>query len=203
MDFVFVDRESAYPNRYLLIPESGENTYVLLERADEVVTPGTPLNAETFNAMVAEINKKAPNVAYKFSAAFAATNPAPTDLWDIDIKDANLDGSSNMWNSYVVADKATSLTNCPVTSGAFHAFRTVETNPAGDFLVTLREVYPTLGRVWTAKYSGGSWEGWVANYPGDLKAMLAAGNTILSSYQYGYELPPAGTAGRLFFKVVE
>lgn len=35
-----------------------------------------------------------------------------------------------------------------------------------------------------------------------LKNLFAAGNTILSSYQYGNELPAAGTAGRIFFKKV-
>lgn len=33
-----------------------------------------------------------------------------------------------------------------------------------------------------------------------LKNLFASGNTILSSYQYGDELPAAGTAGRIFFK---
>ncbi len=35
-----------------------------------------------------------------------------------------------------------------------------------------------------------------------LKNLLAAGNMILSSNQYGDTLPTAGVAGRLFFKVV-
>lgn len=56
MDRVFVDRESAYPNRYLMVAEDGTQTYVVLERADEPVTPGTPLNAETFNGMMEEID---------------------------------------------------------------------------------------------------------------------------------------------------
>lgn len=33
-----------------------------------------------------------------------------------------------------------------------------------------------------------------------LANLFASGNTILSSYQYGDELPEAGTAGRIFFK---
>ena len=64
MSTVFVDRESAYPNRYRVIPESGDAYYIVLERADEPVTPGTPLNAETFNGMRDEIDadiaKRAP-----------------------------------------------------------------------------------------------------------------------------------------------
>lgn len=35
-----------------------------------------------------------------------------------------------------------------------------------------------------------------------LKNLLAAGATVLSSYQYGNSLPAAGTKGRLFFKKV-
>lgn len=35
-----------------------------------------------------------------------------------------------------------------------------------------------------------------------IKNLLAAGNTVLSSYQYGTSLPAAGTKGRIFFKVV-
>ena len=33
-----------------------------------------------------------------------------------------------------------------------------------------------------------------------LKNLFADGNTVLSSYQYGDELPAAGTVGRIFFK---
>lgn len=33
-----------------------------------------------------------------------------------------------------------------------------------------------------------------------LKNLFADGITVLSSYQYGDELPEAGTAGRIFFK---
>lgn len=33
-----------------------------------------------------------------------------------------------------------------------------------------------------------------------LKNLFAAGNTVLSSYQYGDTLPAAGNAGRIFFK---
>ena len=53
---VFVDRESAYPNRYLMTPVNGTASYVVLERADEPVTPGTALNAETFNGLISTIN---------------------------------------------------------------------------------------------------------------------------------------------------
>lgn len=50
---VFTDRVSAYPNRYILTDANGNASYVILERADEPTVVGTPLNAETFNAMIA------------------------------------------------------------------------------------------------------------------------------------------------------
>lgn len=51
----FIDRVSAYPGRYIMTTEDGSTSYVILERADEPTTPGTPLNAETFNAMFDDI----------------------------------------------------------------------------------------------------------------------------------------------------
>lgn len=60
--------------------------------------------------------------------------------------------------------------------------------------------------------TAGTWHGGVipvayggtgqTNAANALKAMFAAGATILSSNQYGATLPAAGTAGRLFFKTV-
>ena len=41
-----------------------------------------------------------------------------------------------------------------------------------------------------------------ANTAAGLKAQLANGNTILSSYQYGTSLPSTATKGRIFFKKV-
>ena len=47
----FVDRKSAKPNRYKVTTESGETFFAVLERADEPIIDGTPLNAETLNAI--------------------------------------------------------------------------------------------------------------------------------------------------------
>ena len=49
---LFIDRQSAKPRRYKVIPEKGEPYYVVLERADEPIVDGTPLNAETFNSIL-------------------------------------------------------------------------------------------------------------------------------------------------------
>ncbi len=49
----FVDRQSTYPNRYKITREDGTTEYVTLERADQPTVAGTPLNADTFNNMMA------------------------------------------------------------------------------------------------------------------------------------------------------
>lgn len=56
---IFEDRESTYPNRYLMTAEDGSAAHVILERADDPIKVGTPLNAETLNAA---FNEKAPAV---------------------------------------------------------------------------------------------------------------------------------------------
>lgn len=63
MAFVFVDRESTYPNKYKVTRDDGSTYYVLLERADEPVVEGTPLNAETFQAMMADAVKSVNGMA--------------------------------------------------------------------------------------------------------------------------------------------
>lgn len=52
---VFEDRISTYPNRYKLTDADGNESYVTMERADEPIRNGTPLNADTFNEMQDEI----------------------------------------------------------------------------------------------------------------------------------------------------
>ena len=51
MGLLFRDRVSTYPNRYKLNKADGTSEYVTLERADSPTQVGTPLNADTFNAM--------------------------------------------------------------------------------------------------------------------------------------------------------
>ena len=47
----FKDRISSYPGRYTMTDENGNVSNVVLERNDEPVQEGTPLNADTFNSM--------------------------------------------------------------------------------------------------------------------------------------------------------
>ena len=62
----FVDRVSAYPNRYIMTNENGNVSYVILDRADEPTAPGTPLSAETFNNMILDIRKSMAPVGFTF-----------------------------------------------------------------------------------------------------------------------------------------
>lgn len=52
----FKDRVSAYPNRYTMVAENGTTSYVVLERADEPIVVGTPLNAATFNQLLEDLS---------------------------------------------------------------------------------------------------------------------------------------------------
>lgn len=53
----FVDRVSTYPNRYKITKSDGTTEYVTIERADEATVAGTPLNATTFNNLIAGLSE--------------------------------------------------------------------------------------------------------------------------------------------------
>ena len=55
MALSFIDRVPEKPGRVKITPEEGTAFYALLERADEPIQVGTPLNAGTFNEMLAMI----------------------------------------------------------------------------------------------------------------------------------------------------
>lgn len=55
MTIIFSDRQSTYPNRYEVTTDDGDTYYITLRRADEPTAPGTPINAETLNKLVNEI----------------------------------------------------------------------------------------------------------------------------------------------------
>ena len=55
MALEFKDRVPQKPGRVKITPENGPAFYATLERADEPVQEGTPLNAGNFNEMVAMI----------------------------------------------------------------------------------------------------------------------------------------------------
>ena len=84
---VFEDRVSAYPNTYAMTDENGNVSRVILERADEPVIPGTPLNAETFNKMYEEIKGGAAPAGYGLGGY--GENITISDIADLDNIDAN------------------------------------------------------------------------------------------------------------------
>jgi hypothetical protein len=55
MTLEFKDRVPQKPGRVKITPENGTAFYATMERADEPLEPGTPLNAGNFNEMVAMI----------------------------------------------------------------------------------------------------------------------------------------------------
>ena len=59
MALVFKDRVPQQPGRVKITPENGTAFFATLERADNPVEEGTPLNAGNFNEMVAMIQSLA------------------------------------------------------------------------------------------------------------------------------------------------
>ena len=55
MALQFTDRVPQKPGRVKITPENGTAYYATMERADEALVEGTPLNAKNFNEMVAMI----------------------------------------------------------------------------------------------------------------------------------------------------
>ena len=55
MALEFKDRVPQKPGRVKITPEDGSIFYATLERADDPIQEGTPLNARNFNEMVAMI----------------------------------------------------------------------------------------------------------------------------------------------------
>ena len=106
---MFVDRKANRPNRYKVTPDSGNEYFVTLERADEPTEMGTPINAETLNKLYGEDNKP--------TALEIGTMPADNARTTIpNGSDLNSDEFLKIgaWKSTSVS-AATSLINCPVT----------------------------------------------------------------------------------------
>ena len=82
---------------------------------------------------------------------------------------SNRNSSTNRPGRVATSD-ASSLTNSPVTTGGFYAlwdFDLLTQNDNTNFhgLVTLREMYPTPGRVWMNWRNWDSWKGWKSITP--------------------------------------
>lgn len=175
MGVTFVDRKANRPNRYKVVPDSGNEYFVTLERADEPTELGTPINAATLNQLYSDNNKPtpeaigaAPALTAKMTLEYASKHPAPNDLLNIMLNgDYTVD---NMQPGYIATENATTLVNSPITSGAFYGIRTVEVFPVGHTTVRITETYPINGRVWSNMYSVSyqKWMGWVANFEGPI-----------------------------------
>lgn len=85
MAIQFVDRVPTYANRVKITPESGDAYYATMERADSPIENGTPLNAETFNKMQADITAAASAASDAQTAAEAAM-PKANFAWDASTK---------------------------------------------------------------------------------------------------------------------
>lgn len=118
MSFVFTDRESAYPNRYLVTPDNGSPYYVVLTRADEPVVVGTPLNAETFNEIlkyvlpdVSESDNgkvlRVVNGAWAIASAPSGSGGSSVVITQVELPAANWVGADNLYSQVVQIDGVT------------------------------------------------------------------------------------------------
>jgi hypothetical protein len=120
------------------------------------------------------------NLTKKLVPSFAAQHTAPNDLLNVYL---NGDYTQDcMQPSQVATEDASTLVNSPLASGAFYAFRTVESYNVGHVCVRLHEMYPNNGRVWSNMYDKNqqNWMGWVSNVGG--------GSVDLSAYATKSEL---------------
>ena len=113
----FQDRVSAYPNRYLITDENGNTSYVYLERADEPTVPGTPLSAETFNALIEAIK-----------ACSLGGMTAPLDMGGKNIVNVN-----NVVSTYLNGARVRTLGNYTSEAKNF----TLQRNGFGVYLIIL------------------------------------------------------------------
>lgn len=94
--------------------------------------------------------------------------------------------------------KATHTSNAVLTGNGTSAVNNVAT-ASGALYATSANGAAKFGTLPIAQGGTGATTGAAA-----LKALFAAGNAVMSSYQYGTALPTSGfTAGRIFFKKVE
>ena len=147
-----------------------------------------------------------PAETLKFAVVADATNPDATNLTiaDLAVTAAKIAdgavGTVALASGAVTTDKlgATSVTAAKLGASSVETAKiadaAVTTAKLADSSVTMAKLGAT---VTVAKGGTGSTNGATG-----LKNLLAAGNTVLSTYQYGTTLPTAGTKGRIFFKKV-
>jgi len=200
MGVTFVDRQSTYPNRYKITREDGTTEYVTLERADEPTVAGTPLNAETFNSLFADLGNAGSENVFLVNVSMGATSSdLVADKTYTEIQEAYAASKvvrlvymgkeygihskvALKYHFYPVAITSLTVNTLVVGSDDVWYFETVELSPS--------VVAMTAGGTGATDGATG------------LKNLFAAGATVLSSHQYGDTLPDPGTPGRIFFKKV-
>lgn len=201
----FEDRVSAYPNRYLMTTESGSASYVILERADEPVTPGTPLNADTFNAMQQELSGLVGGSTESEVPSVGKLNNVPgtpirASVWYVNLEATGLVSQSTTTEAVVMlmpnesqfawshtTNTTIYLTDAPSNFGVVVLMRGYSDNYIHGWF------FSHEGEIYKYKYNASTTRknGWTK----------VLGN-VLSSDEYGTTLPAAGTVGRIFFKKV-
>lgn len=94
---------------------------------------------------------------------YGGVNGSTTNCLLIDTSSAV---GSNNYDMQISTADASTLENCPVSSGGFTAYRKVipikQTSGGFDYMVILVESQPTEGRIWENLYSGywKTWSGW-------------------------------------------
>ena len=222
MATIFVDRQANRPNRYKVIPDSGSAYYVTLERADEPTEAGTPLNADNLNKLLDKTGDTMTGPLNMAAGSFPTIYFTPNG----GVGDSALEGGDRVISMHA-RDKigvSTPRRQLAVYAAAARnniadSVRLIDTAENGDktyYYLYGEHHKPTATEIGAAAEThehaasditsgalamgrGGTGS---TNGATGLKNLLAAGNTVLSSYQYGTALPAAGTKGRLFFKKV-
>lgn len=109
MGIIFKDRQANRPNRYKATPDSGNEYYVTLERADEPTELGTPLSAENLNQFYSDVNKPTASMIGAVTADNNRTDiPTGSDL------NSSAFRKVGAWRATTVA-VASSIVNSPVS----------------------------------------------------------------------------------------
>ena len=127
------------------------------------------------------------------------TVPAPLSITHSSTPSIYLQNSSGTTVGCVACTASTGRVSlrCYATDTSYYAYYQLPAAPTGltankGYAILTTQAAVTVGQGGTGSTNGAT----------GLKNLLAAGNTVLSSYQYGTSLPSAGTAGRIFFKKV-
>ena len=146
----FEDRKANRPNRYKVTPDSGNEYYVTLERADEPTVLGTPINAETLNALYGPHNTQS---AFKM---YASLNDIGLTAGSETIAAI----ASKIPNQSILVFSVTSgnATIYPTLYGMVTVKRTSATRIAFEFIATTGVSYAGFYSITT---NSNTWSGWL------------------------------------------